>query len=219
MRLRLRLSEDVAEDRFEREKTITCVQFLDRGEADFKRPLLGEPCRRRNTPTVAVHSRCSYYPANATDLAAHRPACGTLLCRSQYHPAHTGCDGGRQNRMDSIFDRMPSHACGFRVDRMGLDRHGLCSLWNGGIGSRPCYSHEHSDWTGGDRRPLPLQCDQRGGELFPDPVRRERIFPFVSGQRASSIPPSQSSVPFFIRKTLTRSNPASISQTFVAAAE
>ena len=38
------------------------------------------------------------------------------------------------------------------------------------------------------------------------------------GDRASSIPPSQSSVPFFIRKTLIRSNPASVNQAFVSAA-
>lgn len=207
------------EDRFEGGETITCVLLLDKGEADFQRPPLREPCRRWNTPAVAVRSRCRYYPVHATYLAAHRPARRALLHRSQYHPTHTGCDRHRPNRMDGLSSRMSCRSRGRRVVRMGLDRHGLCHLWNGGIGSRPCYSHEHPDWTGGDRRPLPLQCDQRGCELFPDPARRERIFPFVPGQRASSIPPSQSSVPFFIRKTLTRSNPASVSQAFVAAAE
>ena len=66
--------------------------------------------------------------------------------------------------------------------------------------------------------PISLQCDEWGREFFIDPVRRARIFSFVPGDRASSIPPSQSSVPFFIRKTLIRSNPASVNHDFVSAA-
>ena len=169
--------------------------------------------------TIAVPGRCRYYPVYATYLAAHHPARGALPHRGQYHPTHNRCDGHRPDRMDRLPSRMSCRSRGPPVVRMGLDCHGLCHLWNGGIGSRPCHSHERPDWTGRDRRPVPLQCDQRGCELFPDPARREGIFPFIPGQRASSIPPSQSSVPFFIRKTLIRSNPASASQAFVTAAE
>ena len=168
---------------------------------------------------VAVHGRRKYHPLHATHLGTYRPTRGALPHRSQYHPAHTGCDGGRPNRMDALSDRISYSSRGPRADRMDLDRHGLRHLWNGRIGIRPRHSHEHPGRTGRDWRLVLLQCDERDRELFIDPVRRARIFTFVPGSRASRIPPSQSSVPFFIRKTLIRSNPASVNQAFVSAAE
>lgn len=159
-----------------------------------------------------------YHPLHATHLDAYRPARRPLLHRSQYHPAHPDYHGGRPNRMDALSPRVSYRARGTRADRMELDRHGLRHLWNGGFGLRPCHSHEHPGRTRRDRRPLPLQFDERDRELFTDPVRRARIFAFVPGIRASNIPPSQSSVPFFIRKILIRSNPASISQALASAA-
>ena len=169
---------------------------------------------------VAVRSRYGYHPIHyATYLDAHRPARGALPHRSQYHPTHTGCDAGRPNRMDAVSGRVSCRSCRRRVVPMGLDRHGLRHLWNGGIGSRPCDHHRHPEWARRDRYPVPLQCDKRDRELFTNPVRRTRLLPFVIGERASSIPSSQSSVPFFIRTTLIRSNPASVSHAFVSAAE
>ena len=166
-----------------------------------------------------MHSRRGYHPIHATHLDADRPARGTLPHRSQYHPAHTGFDGGRPSRVDALSPRISYSARRPRTDRMDLDCHGLRHLWNGGIGVRPCHNHEHPRRTRRSRRPVPLQCDERDRELLTDPIRRTRVFSFVPGDRASSIPPSQSSVPFFIRKTLIRSNPASANQVLVSAAE
>jgi len=45
--------------------------------------------------------------------------------------------------MDALPDRDPCCPRDPRMDEMGLDRHGLRHLWNGGIGVRPCHSHEH----------------------------------------------------------------------------
>jgi hypothetical protein len=170
-------------------------------------------------PVVAVRSRGRYHPIHAAHLDTDWPAHGALPHRSHDHPVHTGCDRGRPNRMDALPDRISYRSRRPRVDRMGLDRHGLRHLWNGGIGTRPCHSHEHLGRTGRDWCPVPLQCDERDRELFADPVRRARVFAFVPGDRASRIPSSQSSVPFFIRKTLIRSNPASVNQALVSAAE
>ena len=160
-----------------------------------------------------------YHPVHATHLGTYRPTRGALPHRSHYHPAHTGCDGGRPNRMDTLSDRISSSSRGSRADRMDLDRHGLRHLWNGRIGIRPRHSHEHPGRSGRNWHPVPLQCDEWDRELFIDPVRRARIFIFIPGDRASRIPSSQSSVPFFIRKTLIRSNPASVNQALVSAAE
>jgi len=171
-----------------------------------------------HTP-VAVRSRCGYHPVHETRLAPHRPARGALPYRSLYHPAHTGCDRGRPNRMDALSDRMSSRPRGPCMDGMELDRHGLRHLWNGGIGIRPCHSDEHPEWKERDWNSAAIQCNERDRELLTDPVRWARVFPFVPGDRASRIPSSQSSVPFFIRKTLIRSNPASASHVFVSAAE
>jgi hypothetical protein len=170
-------------------------------------------------PAIAVHGRRKYHPVHATHLDTYRPTRGALPHRSQYQPAHTGCDGGRPNRMDALSDRISYSSRGPRADRMDLDRNGLRHLWNDRIGLRPRHSHEHPGRTGQDWRFVPLQCDERDRELFIDPLRRARIFTFVPGSRASRIPPSQSSVPFLIRKTLIRSNPASVNQTLVSAAE
>ena len=158
-----------------------------------------------------------YHPIHATHVDAHRLARGTLPHWSQYHPTHTGCDGGRTSRMDALSPRMSYRPCGPRTDRMDLDRHGLRHLWNGGIGFRPRHSREHHRRARGNRRTTPLQYNERDRKLFIDLVRWARIFAFVPGDRASSIPPSQSSVPFFIRKTLIRSNPASVSHALVSA--
>lgn len=168
---------------------------------------------------VAVRSRCGYYPVHATYLGAHRPARGALPYRSQHHSTRTSCDGHRPNRMDALSDRMSSRPRSPHMDGMGLDRHGLRHLWNGGIGIRPCYSDEHPERKERDWNSAPLQRNERDRELFANPARRARVFPFVPGDRASRIPSSQSSVPFFIRKTLIRSNPASVSHAFVSAAE
>ena len=160
-----------------------------------------------------------YHPLHATHLDIDWSAHGTLPHRSHDHPAYTGCDGGRPNRMDALSDCISYCACRPRTDRMDLDRHGLRHVWNGGIGLRPGHSREHSGRTTRQRHTTLLQCDERGRELLPDPVRRARIFAFVPGARASRIPSSQSSVSFFIRKALIRSNPASVSQALVSADE
>ena len=170
-------------------------------------------------PAIAVHGRRRYHPVHATYLDADRPSRGTLPHWSHYHPAHTGCDGGRPNRMDALSPCISYSACGARTDRMDLDRHGLRHLWNSGISLRPCHSDEHLGRKRRTRCPVPLQCDERDRELFTDPVRWARVFAFIPGDRASRIPSSQSSVPFFIRKTLIRSNPASVNQALVSAAE
>ena len=181
-----------------------------------------EPSRRTGicsqTP-VAVRSRCGYYPIHATYLGAHRPARGALPYRSQHHSTHTGCDRHRPNRMDALSNRMSSRPRSPHMDGMDLDRHGLRHLWNGGIGLRPCHSHEHLGRKRRNRRPVPLQRNERDRELFTDPVRRACVFVFIPGDRASRIPSSQSSVPFFIRKILIRSNPASVNQALVSVAE
>jgi hypothetical protein len=160
-----------------------------------------------------------YHLVYATHLDAYRPACGTLPHRSHYHPAHTGCDGGWPNRMDALSPCISYGARGARTDRMDLDRHGLRHLWNGGIGLRPCHSHEHLGRARRNRRPVSLQRNERDRELFTDPVRRACVFVFIPGDRASRIPSSQSSVPFFIRKILIRLNPASVNQALVSVAE
>jgi len=159
-----------------------------------------------------------YHLVHATYLDTDCPARGTLPHRGHYHSARTGLDRNRPNRMDALPPRISSNSCRPRVDGMDLDGHGLRHLWNGGVGLRPRHSHKHSERTRRNRRPVLLQCNERGHEFFIDPVRRARVFAFVSGDRASSIPPSQSSVPFFIRKTLIRSNPASVNHDFVSAA-
>jgi hypothetical protein len=94
-------------------------------------------------PAVAVCSRREYHPLHATYLDAYRPARRALPHRSQYHPAHTGCNGGRPNRMDALSPCISYRARGSRTNRMDLDRYGLRHVWNGGIGLRPCHSHEH----------------------------------------------------------------------------
>ena len=174
---------------------------------------------QHSTSPVAVRGRREYHPLHAIHLDTDRPTRGPLPHRSHYHPAHTGCNGGRPDRMDALSDRISYSSRGPCADRMELDRHGLRHLWNGRIGLRPCHSHEHPGRAGGDWRPVPLQCDERDRKFFTYPVRRARIFTFAPGSRASRIPPSQSSVPFFIRKTLIRSNPASANQALVSAAE
>jgi hypothetical protein len=160
-----------------------------------------------------------YHPIHAIQLDVDGFAWGTLPHRSQYHPNDTGCDGVRPSGMDAVSPRISYYPCRPCVDGMGLDRHGLRHLWNGGIGPRPCHNHEHLGWTRRTRRPALLQRNEWDREFFADPDRRAGVFLFVSGDRASSIPPSQSSVPFFIRKTLIRSNPASVNQAPVSAAE
>jgi hypothetical protein len=160
-----------------------------------------------------------YHHAYATHLDADRPARRTLSYRSHDHPTSIDCDRDRKNRMDALPGRTPAHSREPRVDGMDLDRHGLCHLWNGGIGLRSCHYHEHHGRKKRNRLPAPLQRIERDREFFTDPVRRAGVFAFVPGDRASSIPPSQSSVPFFIRKALIRSNPASDNHAFVSAAE
>ncbi len=159
-----------------------------------------------------------YHLVHAIHSDTDRPTCGTLPHRSHYHPNCTGCDGDWPNRMGALPPRFSSNSRMLRVDGMDMDSHGLCHLWHGRIGLRPRHDHEHFGRTRRSRRPVSLQCDERGHEFFIDPVRRTRVFAFVPGDRASSIPPSQSSVPFFIRKTLIRSNPASVNHDFVSAA-
>ena len=168
---------------------------------------------------VAVCRRHGYHPVHATHLDIDWPTRRALPHWSQHHSAHAGCDGGRSSGMDGLSDCRSYHSGRPRVDWMVLDRHGMRHLWNCGIGVRPCHSHEHPGWAGRDRRTVHLQCHERDRELFTDPVQRARIFTFVPGDRASRIPSSQSSIPFFIRKTLIRSNPASSNQAFVSAAE
>jgi len=165
---------------------------------------------------VAEHG---YHLVYATHLDSYRPACWTMPHWSQYYPAYTSFNRGRPTRMDALSPRISYSARGLRTDRMDLDRHGLRHLWNGRIGLRPCHSHKHPGRARRNRRPGSLQHNERDRELFTDPVRRAGVFSFVPGDRASSIPPSQSSVPFFIRKTLIRSNPASVNQALVSAAE
>ena len=159
-----------------------------------------------------------YHLVHATYLDIDRPARGTLPHRSHYHQNCTGCDRGWPVRMGTLPPHFSSHSRRLRVDGMDLDSHGLCHLWHGRIGFRPRHSHEHSGRTRRNRQAISLQCDEWGREFFIDPVRRTLIFLFVPGDRASSIPPSQSSVPFFICKTLIRSNPASVNHDFVSAA-
>jgi len=168
---------------------------------------------------IAVHGRREYYPVHATHLDTDRPARGTLPHRSHYDPAPTDCDECEPNRMDTLPHRTSSSSRRHRMDGMDLDRHGLRHLRNGGIGLRPCHSHEHPGRKRRTRLPVSLQCDERDRELFTDPLRRARVFAFVPGDRASRIPSSQSSVPFFIRKTLIRSNPTAVNQALVSAAE
>jgi hypothetical protein len=190
------------------------------GELRGQPPLMNlrESVRGQIAP-IALHGRPRYHPVHATHMDTDRPTCRTLPYRSQYRPAYTGYDGDRPIRMDALSPRISYRACGPCVDGMGLDRHGLRHLWNGGIGPRPCHNHEHPGWTRRTRRVALLQRNERGREFIATPVRRTGVFLFVSGDRASSIPPSQSSVPFFIRKTLIRSNPASVNQALVSAAE
>lgn len=159
-----------------------------------------------------------YHLIHAAYLDTNRPARGTLPYWSHYHPNCTGCDGGWPDGMGALPPCFSSDSSKLRVDGMDLDSHGLCYLWHGRIGVRPRHSHEHSGRTRRNRQAISLQCDERGREFFIDPVRRARVFAFVPGDRASSIPPSQSSVPFFIRTTLIRSNPASVNHDFVSAA-
>ncbi len=160
-----------------------------------------------------------YHPVHATYLDAYRSTCGTLPYRSQYHPADTGCDGSRPSRMDAVSPRISYRPRGPRVDGMELDRDGLRHLWNDRVGLRPCHNHKYPGRAGRTRRPVPLQCNERDREFFIDAVRWTRVFSFAPGDRASSIPSSQSSVPFFIRKTLIRSNRASVNQALVSTAE
>lgn len=152
-------------------------------------------------------------------LDAYRSARGTLSHWDQYYSIHTGGDGSRATRMDALSSRISYSAWGHRMDRVDLDGYGLCHLWNGGIGLRPCHSYKHPGRTRRDRFSAPLQRNERARKLFTDPVRRSGVFLFIPGDRASRIPPSQSSVPIFIRKTLIRSNPASVNQALVSAAE
>jgi len=160
-----------------------------------------------------------YHPVHATHLDAHRSTCRTLPHRSQYHAADTSYDGDRPGRMDAVSSRISYRPRGPRVDGMELDGHGLRHLWNDRIGLRPCHGHEHPGRKRRNRRLVPLQCNERDRELFIAPVRRTGFFSFAPGDRASSIPSSQSSVPFFIRKTLIRSNPDSVNQALVSDAE
>ena len=160
-----------------------------------------------------------YHPVHAIQLDVDRFALGTLPHRSHHHPTCADCDRDQPNRVDPLPPRFSLHARRPRVDGMELDRHGLRHLWNGGIGLRSLDSYEHSWRERRNRHPILLQCDERDRELFTAPVRRACIFSLAPGDRASSIPPSQSSVPFFIRKTLIRSNPASVNHALVSAAE
>jgi hypothetical protein len=159
-----------------------------------------------------------YHPVHAIQLDVDRFAWGTLPHRSQYYPNDTGCGRVRPSGMDAVSPRISYRPRGPRVDGMELDRHGLRHLWNGGIGLRPCHGHEHSWRERRNRYSILLQRDERDREFSIDLVRCSRVFEFVPGDRASIIPPSQSSVPFFIRKTLIRSNPASVNQVRVSAA-
>ncbi len=159
-----------------------------------------------------------YHPVHAIQLDVDRFAWGTLPHRSQHHPNDAGCDGDQPNRMDALPPRISYHSRRLRVDGMELDRHGLRYLWNRGIGLRSRDSYEHSWRERRNRYSILLQRDERDREFPIDRVRRARVFTFIPGDRASIIPPSQSSVPFFIRKTLIRSNPASVNQVLVSAA-
>ena len=160
-----------------------------------------------------------YHPVHATYLGTDRPARGALPHRRHDRPTHSGCDRDRTNRMGVLPDRNSSRSRRPYLDGVGLDRDGLRHLRNDRIGCRPCHGHEHPGRKRRNRRLVPLQCDERDCELFIDPVRRASVFSCAPGDRASSIPSSQSSVPFFIRKTLIRSNPASVNQALVSAAE
>ena len=159
-----------------------------------------------------------YHCRHAPYLDDHRPTRRTLPHWSPDHPAHTRCDSGRPNRMDALSGCLSSRPRGTRLDWMDLDRHGLRHLWNGRIGLGSCHGHEHPGGTGRNRHPVFLQCDERDRELFADCVRRTRVFTGIPGDRASRIPSSQSSVPFFIRTSLIRVNPASVNQAFASAA-
>ena len=165
-----------------------------------------------------MRSRDSYHCGHATYLDYHRPTCGTQPHRSPDHPAHTRCGCGRPNRMDGLSGRLSSCPRGSRLDWMDLDRHGLRYLWNGGIGLRSCHDHKYPGRTAGDWGPLLLQRDERDRKFLAGTIRRARVFTGVPGDLASRIPSSQSSVPFFIRTSLIRINPASVNQAFVSAA-
>jgi hypothetical protein len=160
-----------------------------------------------------------YHPVHAAFLDPYWPACGSLLDRSQYRSAHTDFDGGRSSRMDALSHCISSRSRWVCVDGMGLDCHGLRHLWHGGTGLRPRHSRQYSGRKRRDRILVLFQCDERGRKPVADPVRRAGVLAIVPGDRASNIPSSQSSVPFFIFKTLIRSNPASVNQDFVSAAE
>jgi hypothetical protein len=151
-----------------------------------------------------------YHPIHAIQLDVDRFAWGPLPHWSYHHSTCADCDRDRPNRVDALPPRFSSHSRRLRVDGMDLDSHGLRHLWHRGISLRSLDSYEHSWRERRTRHSILLQCDERDREFFTDPVRRSRVFAFIPGDRASIIPPSQSSVPFFIRKTLIRSNPASI---------
>ena len=157
-----------------------------------------------------------YHPVHAIQLDVDRFAWGTLPHRGHYLPARTGCDGDRPNSVDALPPYFSPNSRRFRVDGMDLAYHGLRHLLHHRIGLRSRDSYEHSWRERRNRLSILLQRDERDCEFPIDRVRRSRVFAFVPGDRASIIPPSQSSVPFFIRKTLIRSNPTSINQDFVS---
>ena len=174
--------------------------------------------RTSNKVLLLYAAEHRYHSTHATHMGAYQPTCGALPYLGQYHPAHIGYDGGRQSWMDSLSPSISSRARGSRMDRMDLDRHGLRYLCNSGISLRPGYSHKYLGWTRRNPRLIPLQCNKRDRKFCSDSVRWEGIFSFVSGERASTIPPSQSSIPFFIRKTLILTKPASVNQTVTSSA-
>jgi hypothetical protein len=159
-----------------------------------------------------------YHPIHAIQLDVDRFAWGTLPHRSQYHPNDTGCDGVRPSGMDAVSPRISYHPCRPRVDGMELDNHGLRHLWHRRIGLRSRDSYEHSWRERRNRYSILFQRDERDREFPIDRIRRARVFTFIPGDLASIIPSSQSPVPFFIRKTLIRSNPASVNQFLVSSA-
>ena len=168
---------------------------------------------------VAVPCGDGYHCAHATYLASHRPADGAQPHRRHHHPSRPSCNSGWTNRLDTLSDRHPNNSCLPRPDRMDLDCHGLRHLWNRRIGIRPLHPREHLGRTERDPPPTPRQRNERDDELFTSPVWWAGVFTRVVGARASRIPSSQSSIPFFIRTILIDSNPASISQVFVSTAE
>ncbi len=179
----------------------------------------GDPSLFSILKPVAVPCGDGYHATHAIHLDPHRPAHGTQPHRRHDHPSRTGCNNSRPNRLDALSHRNPDRSCLPRQDRMDLDRHGLRHLWNGRIGVRPLHPRQHPGRTGREWRPASRQRDERNRKLFAGPVRRARVSPRIVGDRASRIPSSQSSVPFFIFTTLIRSNPASVNQAFVSAAE